>query len=156
MAAKALTVFRLRCSYGSKFVADNSDYMKRFFYNWPRCLRQHKSNQSRLNRDGTFVVVVVVVDFWPGADAYHVYVGDWALCCLHGLISTQTPSAGLRHPSFNHCRINSYVMGSWNWLSANARAVFRWCWNSSEFVTNNSNKTRHVICSRQRSLHQHK
>ena len=36
-----VSVFRW-CSNGSKFVTDNSDYIRRFFYNWPRCLRQHK------------------------------------------------------------------------------------------------------------------
>ena len=30
------------------------------------------------------------------------------------------------------------------------------CSNSSKFVTNNSDKTRHVIYSHQQSLHQHK
>ena len=28
--------------------------------------------------------------FLTGADASHVYVTAWALCCFHGLISTQT------------------------------------------------------------------
>ena len=45
-------VFRW-CSNGSKLRTDNSNYIRRFFYNWPRCLRQHKWNQNRLNRDGT-------------------------------------------------------------------------------------------------------
>ena len=56
--------------------------------------------QNRLNRGGTFSLL-----FQPGVDASHVYVGAWALVCFHSLISTQTPSTGLRHPSFTHCRI---------------------------------------------------
>ena len=40
-------------------------------------------------------------------------------------------------------------------LSANEQ-FFCWCSNSSKCVTNNSNKTRRVIYSRQESLHQHK
>ena len=43
--------------------------------------------------------------FLPGVDAPHVYVRAWALGCFHSLISIQTPSTGLQHPSFNHCRI---------------------------------------------------
>ena len=35
-------------------------------------------NQKRLNRDGTFFFFF----FLPGADALHVYVGAWALCCF--------------------------------------------------------------------------
>ena len=27
---------------GSKFVTDNSNHIRRFFYNWPRCLPQRK------------------------------------------------------------------------------------------------------------------
>ena len=37
--------------------------------------------------------------FLPGVDASHVYARAWALGCFHSLISTQTPSTGLRHPS---------------------------------------------------------
>ena len=48
----------------------------------------------------------------------------------------------------------SYAIGSRK-LSANEQ-FFCWCSNSSTFVTNNSNKTRRVIYSRQQSLHQHK
>ena len=48
----------------------------------------------------------------------------------------------------------SYAIGSRK-LSANEQ-VFWWCSNSSKFVTNNSDKTRRVIYSRQQSLHQHK
>ena len=62
--------------------------------------------------------------------------------------STQTPSNGLRHPSFNHCPF-SYAIGSRK-LSANEQ-FFCWCSDSSKFVTNNSNKTRPggcVSCSR--------
>ena len=48
----------------------------------------------------------------------------------------------------------SYAIGSRK-LSAKEQFV---CWrsNSGKFVTNNSNKTRRVIYSRQQSLHQHK
>ena len=54
---------------------------------------------------------------------------------------TQTPSTGLRHPSFNHCRIYGYAIGSRK-LSANEQFflflfVFV-CSDSSKFVTNNS------------------
>ena len=42
--------------------------------------------------------------FLPEGDASHVYVRALALGCVDSHISTQTPSTGLRHPSFNHCR----------------------------------------------------
>jgi len=48
----------------------------------------------------------------------------------------------------------SYAIGSRK-LSANEQ-FFCWYSNSSKFVTNNLNKTRRVIYSRQQSLHQHK
>ena len=48
----------------------------------------------------------------------------------------------------------SYAIGSRK-LSANEQ-FFCWCSNSSKFVTNNWNKTKRVIHSRQQSLHQHK
>ena len=41
------------CSDSRKFVTNNSDYIRRLFYNSPCCLCQLKSNQKRLNRDGT-------------------------------------------------------------------------------------------------------
>ena len=41
------------CSDSSKFVTNNSDYIRRLFYKWPCCLRQLRWNQNRLNRDGT-------------------------------------------------------------------------------------------------------
>ena len=47
----------------------------------------------------------------------------------------------------------SYVIGSWK-LSANEK--FFVAAQTSKFVTNNSNKTRRVIYSRQQSLHQRK
>ena len=54
------------CSNSSKFVTNNSDYIGRLFrlyrtfvYNWPCRLRQLKSNENRLNRDGTSF-------FYPG------------------------------------------------------------------------------------------
>ena len=37
-----------------------------FFYNRPHCLRHHKQNQNRLNRDGTHVLPLVY--------AAHVYM----------------------------------------------------------------------------------
>ena len=49
----------------------------------------------------------------------------------------------------------SYVTGSWK-RSANEQFLIGAHWNSNKFVTNNSNKTRRVIYSRQRSLHQYK
>ena len=51
----------------------------------------------------------------------------------------------------------SYAIGSRK-LSANEQGFFFCvlCSNSGTFVTNNSNKTRRVIYSRQQSLHQHK
>ena len=53
------------------------------------------------------------------ADTPCVYVRAWTVCCFHRLNSTQTPSTGLRHLFFKHCRINvSYAIGSGN-LSAN-------------------------------------
>ena len=48
----------------------------------------------------------------------------------------------------------SYAIGSIK-LSANEQ-FFCWCSDSSKFITNNSNKTRRVVYSRQQSLHQHK
>ena len=45
----------------------------------------------------------------------------------------------------------SYAIGS-----RKRQLTSSWCSNSSKFVTNSSNKTRHVIYSRQQSLHQHK
>ena len=48
----------------------------------------------------------------------------------------------------------SYAIGSRK-LSANEQ-FFCWCSNSTKFVTNNSNKTRHIIYIHQQSLHQHK
>ena len=53
--------------------------------------------KNHLNRDGTL--------FLPGVDAPPVYVRAWVLGCFYSHISTQTPSTGLQHPSFNHCRI---------------------------------------------------
>ena len=41
------------CSNSSKFVTNNSDYIRRLFYNSSCYLRQLKSNQNCLNRDGT-------------------------------------------------------------------------------------------------------
>ena len=49
----------------------------------------------------------------------------------------------------------SYAIGSRK-LSANEQFFVQWWSNSRKFVTNNSNKTRRVIYSRQQSLHQHK
>ena len=42
---------------------------------------------------------------YPGMDASHVYVRALALGFFYSHISTHTPSTGLRHPSFSHCRI---------------------------------------------------
>ena len=46
-----LSVFRW-CPDGIKIITDKSDYIRRFLYNLPHCLRQHKLNQNRLNQDG--------------------------------------------------------------------------------------------------------
>ena len=43
---------------------------------------QLKSNQNRLDRDGTFFIL-------PGVDAPHVYVRAWALGCFNSHISTR-------------------------------------------------------------------
>ena len=64
------------------FVTSNSDYSRHLFYNSPCCLRQLKSNQNHLNRDGT--------NFLPRVDASYVYVHAWVLGSFHSLISTQT------------------------------------------------------------------
>ena len=52
----------------------------------------------------------------------------------------------------------SYAIGSrkLSQLTSSFVFVFCWCSNSSKFVTNNSNKTRCVIYSRQQSLQWHK
>ena len=47
------------CWNDRKFVTVNSDYIRRFFVNRPRCLCWHKWNQNRLNRDG-------IIFFYPG------------------------------------------------------------------------------------------
>ena len=83
--------FSCWCSNSSKFVTNNSNKTRRVIYSRQESLHQHKQNHNRLNRDGTH--------FLPGVDASHVYVRAWALGCF------QTPTTGLRHPSFNHCRI---------------------------------------------------
>ena len=44
-----------RCSSGGTFVTDNSNYIRLFFNNRPRCLHQNKSIQNGLNRDGTLL-----------------------------------------------------------------------------------------------------
>ena len=41
------------CWNSSKFVTNNSDYIRCLFYNWPCCLHQLKSNENRLNWDRT-------------------------------------------------------------------------------------------------------
>ena len=46
-----LTVFRW-CSNSSKFVTDNSNWIRHFFYNCQHCLGHHKWNQSHFNQDG--------------------------------------------------------------------------------------------------------
>ena len=59
--------------------------------------------------------------FLPGVDAPHVYVRAWALGCFHSLISTQTPSTGLRHPG-GRCR--KAMLGVWLRYSQPAFVVF--------------------------------
>ena len=48
------------CSNSSRFVTDNTNYLWRFFYKCSRCVRHHKWNQNRLNRDGILCVYVCV------------------------------------------------------------------------------------------------
>jgi len=55
------------CSNSSKFVTNNSDYIRCLLYNLPCCLCQLKLNQNRLNRDWPFFLF-----FKPGVDASHV------------------------------------------------------------------------------------
>ena len=43
------------CSNSSKFVTNNSDYVRRLFYNWPWCLRQLKSKSFESRRNFFFL-----------------------------------------------------------------------------------------------------
>ena len=112
--------------------------------------------------------------FLPGVDVSYVCMCAWALGCFHSFISTRTFGRALT-ASVDSCAeiksaprlqalvydillsttaVFSYAIRSRK-LSANEH-FFCWCSNSSKFVTNNSNKTRPVIHSRQQCLHQHK
>ena len=63
----------------------------------PCCLRQLKNKNKNkifeLRRNSSSSSSL------PGVDASPVYVRAWELDSFHSLISTQTPSTGLRHPS---------------------------------------------------------
>ena len=68
-------------------------YVRRFFYNRPRCLRHHKQKHKvvRIEIELFFLSFFFFFFFllaWAGAP--NVYVRAWALCCLHSRISTQT------------------------------------------------------------------
>ena len=56
------------CSNSSKVVTNNSDYIRRLFYNWPCCLRQLKWNQNRLKRGWTLLLFSFFLFsfFYPG------------------------------------------------------------------------------------------
>ena len=58
-----------------------------------------RTAQDGLNYETSPFYTFYLFIFLPGANASHVYVGAWAICCFDSLISTQTPSTGLRHPS---------------------------------------------------------
>ena len=83
-----------------------------------------KSFESRRNFFSLFF-------FLPGVDASHVYVPALALGCFHSLISTHTPSPGLRHQSVISYAYEQFFVG--------AQTIVIKC------VTNNWNKTRRVI-----------
>ena len=65
----------------------------------------NSSNKSDVSLQTTLLTQVQFKPYLPGVYESHVYVGAWAPSCFHSLISTQTPNTGLRHSSFNHCRI---------------------------------------------------
>ena len=71
------------CTNGTRFVTGNSDYIRHFFYNHPRCLCQHKYKLW----DGTSLS--------PEAGVPCAYIHTSELCCFHSLISIQTLFAGL-------------------------------------------------------------
>ena len=112
---------------------------------------------SCLNRDtpSFFLSPPPPPPLFSGVYAPHVYVRAWALVCFYSVILVPKLQALVYDvlPSANS--VFSYAIGSRK-LSANEQFFVSWCSNSSKFVTNNSNKTRRVIYSRQQSLHQHK
>ena len=61
------------------------------------------TNKIRLNRDRTSLL--------SAADAPHVYMRAWALCCFHSLISTHTPSIAFRHLPPNSARFGTPLKG---------------------------------------------
>ena len=94
---------RLWYSHRSTVVTDNPHYIRRrFFCNHPRCVRQRKQTENRLNLDGTLFFFF----FPPGTDAPHVYVRAWTLCCSHHLISTHTFGGALPTASVESCPFN--------------------------------------------------
>ena len=51
LSALANGLFSVAASNVSEFVTDDSNYIRRFFFNRPSCL--HQQSQNSLNRDGT-------------------------------------------------------------------------------------------------------
>ena len=91
------------------FVTDKADYITCLFHNRPRCLRQHKYIQNlhvtlmvcfkvyfllrtvKYYLILSYKIVCIMTELFSlsAADAPHVYVRAWTLCCFNGLISTQ-------------------------------------------------------------------
>ena len=73
--------FFVGCSDSSKFVTNNSDYMRRLC-----CHVAYASSNKTKSFESKWNFFCL-----PGVDASHVYVRAWALWgCFHSLISTQT------------------------------------------------------------------
>ena len=99
--------FLLLVSNSSKFVTNNSEYIRRLF-NVAMLFTpaQIKLKSFKLRRNSLFFFF-----FLPGVDASHVYVRAWALGCFHSLISTHTPSSAFRHPPPNSARFSYAIEG---------------------------------------------
>ena len=69
------------CSNSSKFVTNNSDYIRHLFY-VAMLLMPAQIKPKLFETRWNF--------FLPRMDASHVYVRAWVLGCFHSLISTQT------------------------------------------------------------------
>ena len=100
-----LTVFRW-CPDGIKIIRDKSDYIRRYFYNLPHCLPQHKLNQNRLNQDEAvflflFCFVFFFFFFSPGTDAPYVYVRASTLCIFPTEQYASTVLLDLVHPKLS-------------------------------------------------------
>ena len=97
--------------------------------------------------------------FGSGGAVLMVMVVEGGLVVVGGVGGGAVLSRNSKHwfttpSSSSTTAVFSYAIG-FRKLSANEQ-FFCWCSDSSKFVTNNSNKTRRVIYSRQQSLHQHK